>query len=94
ERCREIVAKTFSRLCEKLTPAKLEAAKKQYLGQLVIASDNRENSVLAAARSLLWRGEIIAPAVTEETIKALSSEAIIHAAEPMLSPSLLTFSPQ
>ena len=94
ERCREIVAKTFSRLCEKLTPAKLEAAKKQYLGQLVIASENRENSVLAAARSLLWRGEIIAPAVTEETIKSLSSEAIIHAAEPMLSPSLLTFSPQ
>lgn len=94
ERCRDIVTKTFSRLCEKLTPAKLDAAKKQYLGQLVIASENRENRVLAAARSLLWRGEIIAPAVTESTIKELSADAILHAAEPMLSPSLLTFSPQ
>lgn len=94
ERCREIVGKTFSQLSENLSQRKLDAAKKQYLGQLVIASENRENSVLAAARSLLWRGEIIEPAFTEQAIKGLTADEIILAAQPMLKPSLLTFSPE
>ena len=93
-RCREIVARTFVNLKDKLTASRFEAAKKQYLGQLILASENRENSVLASARSLLWRGDISTPSATEQKIKALTVDDVLNAAKPMLSPSLLTFSPQ
>lgn len=93
-RCREIVARTFINLKDKLTASRLEAAKKQYLGQLVLASENRENSVLASARSLLWRGDISTPSATEQKIKGLTVDDVLNVAKPMLSPSLLTFSPQ
>ena len=94
ERCREIVARTFENLGDKLTQSKLDAVKKQYLGQLVIAAENRENSVLAAARSMLWRDTVMMPSMTERAIKELTIDDIISAVQPMLKPSLLTFSPE
>lgn len=94
EDCRNIVAETFGNIVEKLTQTKLKAAKKQYLGQLVVASENRENSVLAAARSMLWRGHVILPSQTEQAIADLTLEDIKRAVQPMLEPSLLTFSPE
>lgn len=93
-RCRQLVADTFAGLDRHLSPKKLEAAKKQYLGQLIISAENRENSVLAVARSLLWRNEVIAPEITEAAIRDLTAADILTAAEPMMRPSVLTFSPE
>lgn len=92
-RCSELVMNTFETLATRLTANKLEAAKKQYLGQLLISSENRENSILSAARSMLWRRSVISPAETVEAIKQLSVSDVISAAEPMLTPSRLIFSP-
>lgn len=73
---------------------RLEPAKKQYLGQLVVASENRENSILAAARSLLMRRRVIDPAETVEAIKALTPDDIRLAAESLSDGlSTLIFSP-
>lgn len=93
ERCRDIVLKTVSNLSGKLTDSKFSAAKKQYLGQMVVSADNRENSALAAARSLLWRGRIIGRHETEAAINALKIEDILMAATSLLTPSVLLFSP-
>lgn len=92
-RCCQLVYDTFARLANYLTDKRLEAAKKQYLGQLVVASENRENNVLAAARSLLWRGDIILPEQTRDIICSVTHNDIIEACRPLLSPSILTFSP-
>lgn len=93
QKCLDLVKQSFGRLPDVLSRAKLEAAKKQYLGQLVISSENRENSVLGAARSLLWRGTVIDPAETESAILGLDRADLLQAAEPMLDPSVLTFAP-
>lgn len=93
ERCRDIVLKTVSNLSERLTHSKLSAAKKQYLGQMIIATDNRENSTLSSARSLLWRGRIVSRHETESAINALTSEDVLEAANSLLTPSILLFSP-
>ncbi|MDE6369498.1 MAG: insulinase family protein [Muribaculaceae bacterium] len=94
ERCREIVFHEFDCLETTLTPKRLDAAKRQYLGQLVIASENRENSALGMARSLLWRNEMIEPSVTESAIYSLTIDDVIEAAKPMMNPSMMTFSPE
>ncbi len=94
QRCRELVEREFFRLADTLTPKRLEAAKRQYLGQLIIASENRENSALSAARSLLWRDKVIEPAVTEAAIRSLTVVDILEAATPMFSPSTLIFTPE
>lgn len=41
-----------------LTPRRVEAAKKQYLGQLLVAEDNNENLALAVAKSFLRYGTV------------------------------------
>ncbi len=92
-RCRELVKDTFLRLCNDLTDKRLDAAKQQYLGQLIVASENRENNTLGAARSLLWRGYLIEPSRTREAIRSLTRADVLSAVEPMLTPSILTFSP-
>ena len=93
-RCRELVGREFEKLNSSLTAKKLEAAKRQYLGQLIIASENRENSALGLARSLLWRNEIIDPSESESAIKAITVDDILQAAYPMQTASILTFSPE
>lgn len=92
-RCREIVRKTISYLSECLTESKLAAAKKQYLGQLVVAAENRENVTLAAARSLLWRGRVLDSNDTEDAIRRLSVTDVLEASQALANPSVLTFSP-
>lgn len=93
-RCGELMRRTIDRLDRTLTPSRLEAAKKQYLGQLTVASESRENMVLGCARSLLWRGQIINPAETEARIRSLSAADILTAATPLLTNlSSLTFTP-
>lgn len=91
--CREIIAKTVSTLSDRLTRSKLAAAKKQYLGQMVVAADNRENFTLASARSLLWRDRIIDRSETEVAIRNMTADDILRAASSLLTPSVLQFSP-
>lgn len=92
-RCRELVQREFDKLGETLTTKRLEAAKKQYLGQLVIASENRDNSALSAARSLLWRNQVLDSAATESAIRSLSTDDILQAAAPMRNACVLIFTP-
>ena len=93
-RCRDIVMRCFDNLSDSLTAKRIEAAKKQYLGQLVISSESRESSILEVARSLLWRGRIADVAVTEEMIGSISKADLLDVAEVMNRPSILTFSPE
>ena len=94
-RCCDIVRRRIADVAEGyLDRRRLEPAKKQYLGQLVVASENRENSILAAARSLLMRHRVIDPAETVEAIKALTPDDLSLAAKSLSDGlSTLIFSP-
>lgn len=55
--CRRLVARTMASVADGyMTPRRLERAKKQYLGQLILANENLENRILAVARQTLLLG--------------------------------------
>lgn len=93
-RCAGIVRRTLERFDRTLTPKILEAAKKQYLGQLTVASENRENTTLAAARSLLWRGYVTEQAETVARIRNVDAGELRNACQSLCnSLSILSFTP-
>ncbi len=95
-RCRRLVLDCIRRIAsgDAVTPRALEMAKRQYLGQLVVASDNRENSILGIARATLFHGRASMPEETEALIHAVSSDDLRRAASSLATPSFLTLGPQ
>lgn len=89
-RCAHFVKKELDRITSQpLSSHALNSAKQQYLGQLVIASENREQTVLNAARSTLFFGSV--PPITEihRQIIDLEPDTLLHAARH-LAPSLFS----
>lgn len=81
EKCLATISKEVSRLqSSPLSPARLKAAKKQFLGQLAIVSDNGEAQCLSMGKSLLAYGEILTDRQTCEKVESVSADEIMHAA--------------
>lgn len=93
DKCRDLVYRCFNNIIEHFELSKLEASKRQYLGQLTVASENRENSVFDAARSMLWRGKTIDRQYAEDYIRSLDVHALQAVAEKMLTSSCLLYKP-
>lgn len=76
-KCRKIAMNSYMKLagCDFSLMA-LEKAKRQYLGQMAIASENRENNALSAARSFLYRGKVFSLQETKAHIEALQKDDI------------------
>lgn len=94
DRCCDIVRRRVADIADGyIDRRRLEQARKQYLGQLIVGSENRENSILAAARSLLMRGRVIDPAETVDAIKSLTTDDMRLAGEHIAALSSLIFTP-
>lgn len=92
--CKQLVRDTFSRLADKpLTPAQLAAARRQYLGQMVIANDNKENRAIAIARSILLRGHAYTGTEIRDMLDAVPPERIAALASTLSDLSVLEFTP-
>lgn len=90
-KCAGLVQNVLHRLADKpLSDNALRKAQRQYLGQLVVARDNREQVILGAARSAIYYGNILTPQEVVELIESVTSEDIRRAAESLLSYSTLT----
>ena len=92
--CRQIITDMFSRLASApLSDRRLAAAKKQYLGQMTVGSDNREQMALAAARATLFNGYVAPPEEIIERTNEITAEQLRQAAEHIASQrlSVLTF---
>lgn len=79
-----------------LTEARLTAAKKQYLGQLLVAEDNNEGLALAVGKSYLRHGILLSPEEQRSRIESVSLDDMRRVAHEMLdadSWSLLVFQP-
>lgn len=80
-RCLRIVNNLLRRISDSPVSSRtLTAAKKQYLGQLTVASDNREHLALSTARATLYHGRAIAPEEVAERINAVSPQELNEAA--------------
>lgn len=96
DRCLHIMNKVFAGIADgsELNARKLSQAKKQYIGQLQIASENRENSILSAARSTLYLGRPATVAEVSAAIDAVDAESVRSIAARMQSAAILTFGPK
>ncbi len=80
-RCRRAIANTIDSLAQTAMSARrLDAAKKQYVGQRQVAADNREQTALATARATLYHGRALLPHDTTERIMALTPDDLREAA--------------
>lgn len=70
-----------------LSPAKLRAAKKQLLGQLMISSDNGETQCLSMGKNLLAFGRVATDGENIKAIEEISSEDLRSLAERIFDKS-------
>lgn len=94
-KCIKLIEQTIDKLADKqLSEKSLSMAKRQYIGQLLVASDNKENLALSMGKSLLYFNHVQDNATTFERIMSITPEGLRDAAS-MLTPdkaSSLTFS--
>lgn len=89
KRCLKLVDSTLNRLADApLSPRRLQAYKRQYLGQLTLALDNKEQRALNTARAFLHG--LTPPTLerTAERLAAISAEDLRKASERMARASL------
>ncbi len=92
-RCRKLVLNQLDSLASDALSTKfVEAAKKQYLGQLIVASENKEQAAITTARSMLYHNHIASPEEVLEHINAITPEKVRQAAESIAgNTSILSF---
>lgn len=92
--CRGILDRVMRRLStDALSARKLDEAKQQYIGQLAVAGENREQVALSSGRSLLCHGKIFSLHDRIKRIENITPDMLAEAAAT-LSPdnfSFLTF---
>ncbi len=94
EKCQELVLERIAKLAsEGLNERALGAAKKQYLGQMILAGENLENRIISTARATLLRGRALSDDELRKHIDKLSNDDIRWAASQLLDPSSLAFVP-
>lgn len=77
EKCIDAVRREISKLqTNALTDRKLRAAKKQFLGQIAISSDNGEAQCLSMGKSLLAYGRVASAEEIKREIEAVSADMI------------------
>lgn len=77
EKCIDAVRREISKLQDSaLTDRKLRAAKKQFLGQIAISSDNGESQCLSMGKSLLAYGKVASAEEIKREIEAVSADMI------------------
>ncbi|MCH5346031.1 MAG: insulinase family protein [Muribaculaceae bacterium] len=81
KRCRRLVDDILRRLCdEPLTARRLEMARRQFLGQMIVAAESREQSTMNMARATLLSGRAPSSAETIEAINAITADDLCRVA--------------
>lgn len=89
--CISLVDNSIKRMADSaISDRRLAAAKKQYLGQLVLARDNAENNIISIARATLARGTVPDPVRSDNLIKSLTGADVMDAARRLTDMSRLT----
>lgn len=96
-RCMHLCSETLMSLAD--MPAatlerRLARAKRQYLGQMAIASENKENRVMAFARSVLYNDSLPSDEALRAAVEAVSCEQTARLAAALADPSALIYQPK
>lgn len=87
EKCIDAVRREISKFQDNaLTDRKLRAAKKQFLGQIAISSDNGESQCLSMGKSLLAYGKVASAEEIKREIEAVSADMIMDMACRIFAP--------
>ena len=82
KKCKQIIRNEIDRLANSpMKPRDFEIAKRQYIGQLHVSSDNRESQAMSMGKSLLYYGEIHDIEWTTKQIKEVTAEDVRSVAE-------------
>ena len=87
DRCLRKIDEVLLRCCETvLSEARLKAAKKQLLGQLLISSASGEAQALSMGKSLVVFGKVESQARTRERIESVTAEGLLERAREVFDP--------
>lgn len=91
EKCTALVMQELKRMRTELIPSrKLLQLKRQWLGQLAIAQENRENLVLSLARSFLYFDKFESLELVKSQLEKITSEMLTDVSETLLREDLLS----
>ena len=91
KRCLRLVRQQLDRLMDKpLSETQLRAAKRQLQGQLAIAAENREQTILDCARTFLHTGKVRTISDVMTHIAALTAADLQQSAQELFAPERLT----
>lgn len=80
-RCKKLVYREMDNIAsKKMTESALNQAKRQYLGQMTVASASAEQRIMAIARSTLFRGEPLPSHEVRDQINRLTPDDILRVA--------------
>lgn len=86
-KCKRLVDNELRRIGDNIiSESMLRRAKRQFIGQLTLSTASAEQTILAAARSLLFRDEVITPRDIAAQIEAITP-GDLHSAAATLTPS-------
>lgn len=93
--CRRLIRETLGEMAEKpLGRGRLNAARRQFLGQQIIADDNKENRAIAIARAILLRGHAYTSAEFTAMLGSVTPDSLRAQAALLTDLSSLTFAPE
>ncbi len=85
-KCREVISRELDCLAQnRLSDAAFEKVKRQYCGQLLVSSDQRENRAMSLAKSLLYYGQIHDISTTASHINDVTAEEFMEMAQLLAS---------
>jgi predicted Zn-dependent peptidase len=91
ERTEELIYKELNILCKKkLSLNQLNAAKRQFIGQLTLSRENVLNMVLGAGKSVLYKGHVESFSDVIKRIDKISSSEILETANQIFEPKKLS----
>lgn len=86
-RCRRLIDRELDRLAQSpLSARTFEAARRQYCGQLTVATEHRESRAMSLGKSLLYYGEIHDTDYTRQRIMEVTPEQMREVAELLATP--------
>lgn len=94
DRCVKLTLREMSRLAETpMSERALTKAKKQFLGQLTVGSENREQLALGSARATLYYGHALTPSQVYDRVMQVTPDRLLTLAQTIAAtPSILTLS--
>ncbi|WP_303274068.1 pitrilysin family protein [uncultured Duncaniella sp.] len=91
KRCIRLIDRVIMPLVETpVSQRKLDAAKRQFIGQLTVGSINSEQVAISMGRSVLYRGVARTLKETVEAINAITSDSLLASAANLTEMSILT----